>query len=283
MKKLLVLCLAVCLVILCLSGCSDNPTCPCGTEINQRLVVQAGESIAVTENVELTFVGLLGDGRCPIDPVVFCLWQGMATIQIRLTEVGHEPVLTELPILGYVEEDDTAAHIPIRVLDHRLTLVELDPYPREEPPNSDEYVATIIIEDRADDFDPVEPVQITDMTPAGIQVAAFQLNTVYVDADTINLSIFHSGGCREHLYYLFMSPSAFLESYPVQANIYLRHIDNDDPCDAWLSADLCFSLRPIADLYQQFYGGLDPIKLNVHEYNGSDSSRVVQVTYTPEE
>lgn len=282
MKKSLVLGLAVCLAVL-LPGCSDNPTDPCDNGLNQRLVVSAGESIVINEDLELDFVGLVGDGRCPIDPVIYCLWQGMATIQIRLTGAGREPVLIELPILGFVGESDTGEHLPITVRDYRLTLVELDPYPRVEPPGSDEYVATILIEELDAETDSIDPVQITDMNPVVIQVAAFQLDTVSVAGDTMDLCIFHSGGCNEHFCYLFMSPAAFMESYPVQVNIYLRHVDNDDPCDAWLKADLRFNLRPIADLYQQQYGGLDPIILNVHEYNGSDSSRVVQVTYTPGE
>jgi hypothetical protein len=47
-----------------------------------------------------------------------------------------------------------------------------------------------------------------------------------------------------------MCPATFLESYPVQANLYLRHGANDDPDEASSNTNISFNLRLIAELYR---------------------------------
>ena len=76
-----------------------------------------------------------------------------------------------------------------------------------------------------------------------------------------------------------MSPVAFLESYPVQANLYLRHNSNGDACEALINDDLTFNLRPIAELHKTVYGKYDEIVLNVYEYK---SNSKMSGSYVPE-
>ena len=130
--------------------------------------------------------------------------------------------------------------------------------------------------------DALPPVRITDLPPDSLQLDPFQLQVVRVSGDTLFVEVGHGGGCREHTYALFMSPAAFLESAPVQANLFLRHNAHDDPCDAWLQPTLAFDLRPVAALYQQSYGGLDEIILNVYDYFEEAPGRYVSVSYFPE-
>jgi hypothetical protein len=95
---------------------------------------------------------------------------------------------------------------------------------------------------------------------------SFRLDAVAINGDTLTLDLTHGGGCKEHFYALFMSPAAFLESFPVQANLYLQHDDNDDACDALLQPKLRFDLRPVAELYEKFYHRRDSIRINVFQY-----------------
>jgi len=47
-----------------------------------------------------------------------------------------------------------------------------------------------------------------------------------------------------------MSPAAFLESYSVQVNLYLRLYANDDPYEASSNKDISFNLCLFAALYK---------------------------------
>jgi len=105
-------------------------------------------------------------------------------------------------------------------------------------------------------------VQITETPPAEIQLDLFSLEGAVVRGNRLTVSFTHSGGCAEHDYELFMSPGAFLESFPVQANLYLRHNANGDQCRALIQKEITFDLTPIGELY----GRPDPILLNVHDY-----------------
>ncbi len=125
-------------------------------------------------------------------------------------------------------------------------------------------------------------MQIVDSPPSVIHIAPFFLHGVEISGDDIALDIGYSGGCQSHYFFLFMSPATFMESDPVQANLYLRHVDNNDMCEAYITQTTYFNIRPIAELYELMYGDLGPIVLNVHEYLGSDSMRVVSVTYNPQ-
>jgi hypothetical protein len=105
-------------------------------------------------------------------------------------------------------------------------------------------------------------VQITDTLPEELKLDPFSLRDATSTGSTLTVNLQHSGGCAEHEYELFMSPGAFLESFPVQANLYLRHHANGDQCRALITKELTFDLAPVADLY----GQPGPIILNVHDY-----------------
>ncbi len=126
------------------------------------------------------------------------------------------------------------------------------------------------------------PVQITDQTPGSIQLHAFDLKSIAIVGDTISLDVTYGGGCKEHDFALFMSPAAFLESAPVQANLYLRHNNNGDSCKALIYTTASFDLRPIAQLYQQFYGRKDEIIINVFKYFENEPGGKLSASYFPD-
>jgi len=49
-----------------------------------------------------------------------------------------------------------------------------------------------------------------------------------------------------------MFPATFLESYPVHANLYLRHCANDDLHEASNNTNISFDLLLIAELYRMY-------------------------------
>jgi hypothetical protein len=121
---------------------------------------------------------------------------------------------------------------------------------------------------------------ITDMPPEAIQLDPFSLKGIEIVEDTITLTISYSGGCEKHYFSLFMSPAAFLESYPVQANLYLRHNGNSDACEAEINQTISFNLQPIAALYKSLYGRYDEIVLNVFTF---ESTSTISASYFPEQ
>ena len=122
-------------------------------------------------------------------------------------------------------------------------------------------------------------VIITDKSPDVIQWDPFDLESIEIVGDTITLNVIYGGGCKEHCFSLYMSPAAFFESYPVQANLYLRHNSNGDACEALINEDISFNLCPVAVLYKMLYGNYDEIVINVFEYRSNDK---LSDSYFPE-
>jgi len=82
--------------------------------------------------------------------------------------------------------------------------------------------------------------------------------------DTLFLKVEYSGGCKKHKFKLY-GYKYFLKSYPVQADIYLSHNAQNDPCRALITETLKFNLAPLKNNYINTYGRKDPILLRIHE------------------
>lgn len=122
-------------------------------------------------------------------------------------------------------------------------------------------------------------VIITDQSPDSIRLDPFDLESIEIVEDIITLNITYGGGCKEHCFSLYMSPAVFLESYPVQANLYLRHDSNGDQCEALINEDISFNLSPVALLNKIFYGDCDEVVINVYKYKSDEK---LSDSYFPE-
>jgi len=118
------------------------------------------------------------------------------------------------------------------------------------------------------------PVEIADTEPEDLKNDGFNLRDASIDGSALHAIVVSGGGCREHGYSLTMTPATFMESYPVQANIYLRHDDHDDPCDAIVTDSVVFDLTPILQLYRQMYGPSGQINLNLYNFEQTGSTRL---------
>ena len=82
---------------------------------------------------------------------------------------------------------------------------------------------------------------------------SFTSNKSYeLDKDMLKLFVQYSGGCEDHEF-LLIGPNGFLESMPVQINVLLSHNANNDLCEAYLSEELMFDLKPLKEAWQQTY------------------------------
>lgn len=125
----------------------------------------------------------------------------------------------------------------------------------------------------------VIPVRIVETPPASIGRDRFELRFASLSGNVLSVTVQYGGGCETHEFLLFMSPSGFLESAPVQANLYLMHEDNGDLCRALITETRRFDISPIARQYERFYGTPGDIKLNVFNFERAEFQ---QVLYRPD-
>lgn len=278
------------LISIAFLGCSD--TTITGSLTRDRnpdwdiIVPNLGEDIELgygqtvfilSENMEIEFSSVLVESRCPKG--ARCFWEGQADIELWLKKPDRNPV-PAVPSISPGKDPDSNPHYSAFALGYKISLMILDPYPNVrvdvEP---EDYIATLRIRKCPDPTD--RRVHFTWAFPASLQIDPVSVISGTISGDMLTVKASHSGGCREHDFKLFMRP-VFMESYPVQANLFLQHIDPDDPCDAIITEDVSFDIRPIAELYREGYGGYDDIILNVYGYFEDEPGEKIRVTYSPE-
>jgi len=122
------------------------------------------------------------------------------------------------------------------------------------------------------------PVVIGEIPPpADIQKDVFALNGATLLQDTLSLNISYSGGCQQHDFTLFASQ--FMETAPVQVNVYLRHDANNDLCEAYPTEEALFDLQPLANAWRQRYGNSGAIILNIFKYYSDVPAEKISLEY----
>ena len=96
----------------------------------------------------------------------------------------------------------------------------------------------------------------------------------------LEIYVSYGGGCGDHEFILLGRPN-FMESYPVQIDLYMHHSNIDDYCDAIVSDTLCFDVRRVAELYEGIYQSCDDILINVLDCNLDDPDEKFQVLLRP--
>ena len=106
-------------------------------------------------------------------------------------------------------------------------------------------------DDASDDDDTpgVEPMQLC----ASIATTSTVVTTWRIDGDVLTAETWRSGGCEDWAYDLCWD-GFFLESFPVQVQLYLQEFGEPDPCEAEVTETLQFSLVPLQDAYVDGYG-----------------------------
>ncbi len=229
-----------------------------------------GQTVTVaSENLTVTFESVKQDSRCPSD--VVCVWEGQGIIGLRLIAASADTHFVDLTIYGGCAYGCSPRVAALDTLGYRFELLDLRPYPISDvytPPAK--YQATLAIFP----FQPIGSldgeVVISNEHPTAIQRFSFTLDTVMVNGDVMTLHVGYSGGCTEHEFELHMAPAGFSETLPLQADLYLRHTGEPDPCDSFPWRDLRFDLRPIQHLYEIEYGQIDCIALNVYDFIDPD-------------
>ena len=125
------------------------------------------------------------------------------------------------------------------------------------------------------------PVNISNDEPATFQLDPFALEGVALDDCLLTVDVNYGGGCKDHEFELFMSPSIFGESFPAQANLWLRHNGNGDICRGLVSDKIEFNITAVIEQYRAQHGSEDDIILNVYGYFSDKPNAVKVVRYSP--
>lgn len=261
------------------ASCSDDIVGPINSP--SQITLSYGQTVNIDGGqLAVSFTQVVHESRCPAD--VVCIWEGMAQIMLTLQAAGSQPITVVVGLTG--NGNDTAAinRMSVDTLGYHISLRRLDPYPlnSENPiPNAD-YRATLFIE-KSDGSLEFTPIIISDMHPRTIMIDWFQLDSASIAGDTLKLGITHGGGCRNHHYALYMSPSTFVGTDPREANLYLRHLGNGDACMALLTRQLLFSLIPIADMTPDTCGPSIDVLLKIFGYFEVAPTDSITLLYTP--
>ena len=270
--------------------CSDNPTQPDQVKLGEPFVLEVGQSVDVqNEDLSITFREVLDDSRCPTGAL--CFWSGIAETRVKLARRSGDTAQVTVAIIGDSESAPDEQYA-VDTLGYHVVLRRLDPYPdlslsAHNFRGPESYQATLKITRSIAALAPVPPVIITNLPPDSIQIDHFAIDSISIQGDTLNLAVNYGGGCKNHYFFLYMSPATFMESTPVQANLWLRHFGNSDSCKCdggkcYNHRKLRFDLKPIAELYSQTYNRIDPIVLNISEYTGNEPEERFQNHYYPQ-
>jgi hypothetical protein len=123
----------VILLVIGAAGCAGSPGAPSGP-VDERMTLAPGQTAPVPSmSIQLRFVGVSGDSRCPAD--VVCIQAGDAIVQLDLLRPNGAVERLEL---------HTGSTLPVRHGMFTIALVELTPYPLSSRLISpDEYRATL--------------------------------------------------------------------------------------------------------------------------------------------
>ena len=289
MKKIVSI-LFLLLISALLTQCSDNPVVnQNNTKItpditidntNELIEFGYGQTVLIEEENLLIKFEEVEEGRCPTGAYCFC--EGQATCSLLLIK-PNEGRGTARPAIRPSTRPGTADYwiLSADALGYRLYLEELTPYPDiNNPIRPEDYIAKLRIEKNSG-CPARDEVCFTRATPEQLQKNAVTLQEVELSGDDLTLTVSYGGGCGVHGFRLFMQP-AFMESLPVQANLYLQHTNFEDCCRAYITQNISFDIRPIAELHKEQYGDYAEITLNVYGYFSGTPDNKISISYTPE-
>jgi hypothetical protein len=122
-------------IVLLFAGCA-SPTQPDRVPKNEPFDLRIGESVLTTDDIRIRFDTVRSDSRCPMDAL--CVRAGEAVIALTLSRDGEIPVGREL--------DTTPARSSTDFFNFRITLSQLQPYPRSDRQiQPGDYVGTFIV------------------------------------------------------------------------------------------------------------------------------------------
>ncbi len=260
--------------LLILGGCNSQPV---ESPPSEMVILDYGQSVTLPDSgTKITFDSILVESRCPIDALILCIWEGLATIQVSVERPGEGKAQGNLTIAGFVDLDGENPY-PYGIIDgYKIGLRQLLPYPNiDSAVTPASYKAWLEVIEDGDRYP--YPVMFVG-NPMAIAEAPYTVNDFAITNYIADINVSYGGGCTEHDLYLYMSPVAFEKSLPAQADLYIQHFDYGDNCEALITRPLTYDLEPIADFYTDTFGIGGDIILNLYEWDGDEFTKAARAT-----
>lgn len=123
-------------LISCKTTNQSSPSIPTSKNIstfNEPILIRFGEQMYFEDNLEVTFLKVLNDSRCPQG--VQCVWQGNAEIVLKIK--NPEQNISEFVNLKIDGKNhrNSSNHEEVKVNEFKFSLLELLPYPQANQSN----------------------------------------------------------------------------------------------------------------------------------------------------
>ena len=134
-------CIIAISILLFLCSCKDSPLHPYND--SEPFQLQYHENaIGHSDGLKIGFRDVPSDSRCATGAI--CVWEGVADVTLWLLPRSSDTVFVQTRIFGYVTKADTGKHISKDTVGYRVTLLQLDPYPKIGAViQKSDYVATL--------------------------------------------------------------------------------------------------------------------------------------------
>jgi len=273
--------------ILALSlACSDQAADPVGQgpvrditvpDLSENILIAYEQTVFVeSEDLSITFREF-SESRCPRG--VVCVWEGEGLVELMIENDGGDIVST-LPVIRPGRDPERYTWLKAYAMDYRITLLRLEPYPEMGDPSSPEDYTALLDIEKIPDPSGCDHVMFTQGDPSAMCRDELTIRGGSIDGIILEVYVSYGGGCGDHEFILLGRPN-FMESYPVQIDLYVHHSNIDDYCDAIVSDTLCFDVRRVAELYEGVYQSCDDILINVLDCNLDDPDEKFQVQLRP--
>jgi hypothetical protein len=155
---------------------------------------------------------------------------------------------------------------------YKIELSELAPYPHvDKEINPDEYTISLKIQYG---FANNSIVLITFDQLDLIKKDVLTVKSLSIENDSLIASLNYTGRCKEHEIQLY-GFKEIVESQPPQMRVQFSHNANNDMCEAYISEDKAFDLKPLKDLLTE--AKIEEIYLNIYSPNSTEP--IVQILF----
>jgi hypothetical protein len=263
-------------------ACSDEASVHAGKgppsdifvkDLSEEILLAYGQAAFIeSEGISITFREF-SDSRCPVG--MHCFWEGEGIVELVVEdpEGGSENTLA---VIRPGRDPDRYTWLKAYVLEYRITLLELEPYPDPDTPARAEDHTALLHVEKIPDPSGCEHVMFTQGDPSAMCRDGLKILGGAIDGTVLEVYVIYGGGCGEHEFILLGRPN-FKESFPVQIDLFVHHTNIDDFCKALVADTLCFDVRRVSELYEGIYQACDDIIINVLDCNLDDPEEGFQV------
>lgn len=229
------------IIVLAIGGCEHSHAVDDTLQLDKPFELSQGESAILDDpGLEITFVSVEDDSRCPAD--VDCIYEGQVIVRLSLeSETDGKADF----FLGS-NWDELFSPGTFDTLGYRISL--LDVGPTQAPAG-----ATVAEEDYMVRIEVMESwregvINLFDGDSYSNYVSRLtglhEWSPMWVAGDTLIVPVRYGGGCKVHDFYLVGTcPPQSSYSSPLVINVI--HEGNGDACQAYLANRLKFDLSPL--------------------------------------